>query len=381
MLYFIINFIGIGGGEYMNREYEIMHRDQVVAFIDIKTGYIRIEKQVFMPHSLYFEDALDLEAAVNNINNFYHWCATRLLSLDRKYAKEILNSIGAKQAVTDKDRAEIALTYRCLSLRDVYWVREKGDNSSYKNINLYNHSLNDAMVDIALRGRNLTVNNSSLIASDLSTNGLFPKAWMREENGFVLLKDGGADIVHKEYLASEITKCFTNNSVDYKLRSYKGELVTESKIFTDLNHSILPMEDFDIYCANQEIDLYEYIKTLDANNYYVMNLIDYLIGNTDRHMGNWGLLIDNNSNQPIKLHPLMDFNHAFEGYDDLEGGRSLTVKGVMSQRQAAIEAAEMLGGLLLVKELPYHLFEAYGYVKEKEMFMKRMEILDNYLYY
>lgn len=37
------------------------------------------------------------------------WCSSRLFPLDRKYAKEILNSIGQKQAVTDKERAQIAM--------------------------------------------------------------------------------------------------------------------------------------------------------------------------------------------------------------------------------------------------------------------------------
>lgn len=362
----------------MKQEYEIMHLDKIVATIDIKKGNTRIDQPKFMPHSLYFEDVVDVEVAINNINNFYHWCATRLLSLDRKYAKEILNSIGAKQPLTDMDRAKIALTYRCLSLRDVYWVREKGDISAYCNINLYNHSLNEALVDIALRGRSLTVNNSKLIASDLSTNGLFPKAWIRERSGFVLLKDGGTDIVRREHLASEIAKCFTNDCVDYRLRKYKEEWVSESNIFTSLNHSILPMEDFDIYCANQEIDLYTYVEELDADNYYRMNLIDYLVGNTDRHMGNWGLLIDNATNTPVKLHPLMDFNHSFRGYDNLDGGRCLTVRGVVTQRTAAIEAVEKLGkgNLLLLRELPFHLFSEYGYENEKVMFMKRLEILN-----
>ena len=34
-----------------------------------------------------------------------------------------MNSIGAKQAVTDRDRAMIAIPYHCLSLTDVYWVK------------------------------------------------------------------------------------------------------------------------------------------------------------------------------------------------------------------------------------------------------------------
>lgn len=68
----------------------------------------------------------DLDIRMDNLTNFYYWCATRVLTLDRVYAKEILNSIGALQAQTDRDRAKIALSYHCLSLTDIFWVREKG---------------------------------------------------------------------------------------------------------------------------------------------------------------------------------------------------------------------------------------------------------------
>lgn len=356
--------------------FELMHRDKVVAVINTKTGNKKIENAKFMPYSLYLEDVTDLESAVQNINNFYYWCATRLLSLDRKYAKELLNSIGVKQALTDKDRAQIALSYRCLSLRDLYWVRRQGEKVLFRNVDLYRHSLNNAFVDIALKGRNLTLNNSSLIASDLSTNGVFPKAWLRTNNGFILLKDGGQTVVYKEYLASEIAKCFTTDSLEYRLRSYQGEPVTESDIITSLNYSITPMEEFEIYCINNEIDLHDYVKKLDAKNYYIMNIIDYLVGNTDRHMGNWGLLINNKTNKPIKLYPLMDFNKSFEAYDNSEGGRCLTVKGIMTQKQAAIEAVKELKGLNLQKEIPKDLFIKLNMQKEYEGFKARYHLLN-----
>lgn len=59
-----------------------------------------------MPYNLYLEEDNYIDTLVNNIMNFNYWCSTRVLTLDRKYAKEILNSIGMKQAVTDKDRAK-----------------------------------------------------------------------------------------------------------------------------------------------------------------------------------------------------------------------------------------------------------------------------------
>lgn len=99
----------------MSREvvvYEIMHADRKVAWID-SNGLCKIYFKSFLPYNLYLEEEEDIDTRVNNITNFYFWCSSRVLTLDRKYAKEILNSIGVSQAVTDRERAMIALTYRC----------------------------------------------------------------------------------------------------------------------------------------------------------------------------------------------------------------------------------------------------------------------------
>ena len=108
--------------------YEVMHMEKAVARIS-STGEAEVLNRKFMPYDLYLEEEdleYDIDIRMNNLNNFYHWCASRVLSLDRKYAKEILNSIGAVQAVTDRERADISLSYHCVSLTDVFWVRKHG---------------------------------------------------------------------------------------------------------------------------------------------------------------------------------------------------------------------------------------------------------------
>ena len=193
--------------------YEVMHMERRVACIS-SNGEGDILDEKFMPYDLYLEkvEPDDIDARMNNLDNFYHWCASRVLSLDRKYAKEILNSIGASQAVTDKDRAKISLSYHAVSLTDVYWVREQGEEISFLDLNLYDNSLNKAIVDLSLRGRPMTVTNQEL-APDLSTRGCFPKAWIRDEHGFRLLKDGGEETVRRELLSSEICQCLDRKSV------------------------------------------------------------------------------------------------------------------------------------------------------------------------
>lgn len=199
-----------------------------------------------MPFNLYLDETDD--DPLNNLSNFYFWCANRILPANRQHKDVILKSLN----LITKEPAQIALLCHCLSL----------------------------------------------------TDGCFPKAWLNN----TLLKGGNPIAVRNEILDSEICQYFQCNQVLYKEGIYKGELVSISNLFTSKEQSIVSKEAFDIYAVNYDIDPIKYILSLDAYSYYMMNILDYLTGNTDRHWGNWGFLIDNQTNTPISLPPLMDFN-------------------------------------------------------------------------
>lgn len=355
-------------------EYYIMHGKQKVAGI-YRNGICEIFEAERMPYNLYLEQVEDddLDIRLQNLDNFYHWCASRVLTLDREYAKEILNSIGASQSATDKDRAKIALSYHCLSLMDIYWTIEGKEQQDFETINLFQNHLESAFVDVSLRGKQMTIENRHLIADDLATQGCYPKAWIRREEGFYLLKDGGTEVVERELLASKLCQCFCVNQVMYEEEFYDGQKVSGSKIITSLKYSIVPMEHFEIYCMNHNIDKMEYILDLDKYSYYMMNIIDYLVGNTDRHWGNWGLLVDNETNKPVRLYELMDFNKAFHAYDTIEGANCLTSGKKQSQMEAAIEAVQKIG-LNQRKEIETQWFHDNS---QWEMFTKRLNVLKN----
>ena len=340
-----------------------MHKNREVALVQ-SDGGCTIFAADFMPYNLWLEESDDLDARVNNKVNFDYWCASRVLTLDRAYAKEILNALGRTQAVTDRDRAAIAISYHALSLTDVYWVKERGSNITFDDINLYKHSLSGAFVDVCLRGRALTAQNAELItaldvAGDVSTQGVAPKAWIRKGEKFYLLKNGDIRDVEAELMASRVASCFKCDHIDYIADTYDGTAVSSSVLMTSLDRSIVPMEYIEIYAANHEISAIDLVLEKDAYSYYMMNIIDYLVGNTDRHWGNWGFWVDNDTNELLGLHPLMDFNKAFTSYDDLEGARCQTVdkaRGYVSQKEAAIEAVRARG-LNQIYEVPDEWFK------------------------
>ena len=131
------------------------------------------------------------------------------------------------------------------------------------------------------------------------------------------------------------------------------------------------MESFDVYCLNHEIDRTAFILKKDGYAYHMMNTIDYLVGNTDRHWGNWGFLVDNQTNKPMRLYPLMDFNKSFLAYDTLDGARCQTSEKPISQREAALEAVHAVGLNQIAEVSPSWFEDAARW----EMFFKRLELL------
>lgn len=107
-----------------------------------------------------------------------------------------------------------------------------------------------------------------------------------------------------------------------------------------------------------------------------MNILDYPVGNTDRHPENWGFLIDNATNRAVSLYPLMDFNMSFQTYDNLDGANCQTViPRKLTQREATIEAVQAIG-LRQIRGVDMAIFGDME--AEREMFQLRIAELKKY---
>ena len=167
--------------------------------------------------------------------------------------------------------------------------------------------------------------------------------------------------------------CFNFSQVLFEVSFFYGDKVSASDNMTTLNYSIVSMEAFEIYAQNNELDVEKFIRSLDAHNYHMMNIVDYLVGNTDRHWGNWGVLVDNANNRPVCLHKLMDFNQAFHAYDQIDGANCQTVFGKqMTQKEAAVQAVKNIG-FNQVKEVDKAIFT--NLPQYYNMFLRRLEFL------
>lgn len=298
------------GGSHM---YDILYKDQIAFKIDTKNGKVFFLNEKYLPFDIYLEESDDFDDRVNNRVNFTSWCAGRILNLDRDYAKDILNFYGFSQNLTDSQRSSIAICTRCLSLNDCYWLRDEKENLTWRDVNLFQNSLKNAISELSLFGKSPTITNSSLIDPtdnpDLCTDGTAPKAWIRTEDGFYLLKGDKNDSVKREVEASKILTLLGISNIGYEYGYFKEDIVSSCKCFTSENINFARAEMFQIWCMNNDQDISDYIFKY-KNEFDKMNLADYLIGNSDEHSQNWGFLYDNNRNI-LGLNPRMDYDHAF----------------------------------------------------------------------
>ena len=355
----------------MHIEYEIMHADCCVASIDT-VGRCKVHHAAFMPYSLRLKAGEEFDTCIENLDLFHHWCASRILTLDRQNAKAMLNSAGMTQAETDRDRARNALQYRCLSMKDVFWIRKKDERISFADVNLYQNHLETSCVDIALSGNQYAVSVMDL-ARDLSTDGCCAKAWRHNGTHLELIKGGSDDAANRELLASRICRCFDVNQVLYEGNTIDGKRVTISKGMTSIQYGLVDMREVYQWMSGNEEEVKAFILDLDAKNYHMMNIVDYLVGNTDRHLGNWGVLVDNAVNRPLRLHDLMDFDQAFCAYDTLEGAECQTLfVECRTQKEAALQAVEKIG-LNQIESVPSSVFAQLP--QYEEMFRRRLAVL------
>lgn len=241
------------------------------------------------------------------------WMCNRTLPLSRKNAKWILNLLRIPQTQCDSVKFNTALICRAVSLQDDYWVKLDNDNSKWSDVSLRDNPLNEIVTQVALHGTSLTL-QGSLTTPELTTQGAYAKAWMREQDGLYLYKKGASDSTESriEVMCSNILDRCNVEHVTYLSGQHNGEFICKCKCMSTEDVNILPAMEYYAYCNVNKIDFTKSIMEIDSDSIYKMYIVDYLIVNRDRHMMNWGFFFDTKTMQITGCHPLFDHNNAFD---------------------------------------------------------------------
>lgn len=221
-----------------------------------------------------------------------------------------------------------------LSLNDSLWiVPEKKAYLNWEEVNLYKNPFSERL-QMASFGLGYEGNSPYKISPEFTTNGMLKKCWIRENDKIFLLKSNsetGFDFASKhvevfsEYYTSQIAKLFKPNSIIYDIVEFNGELCSKCQIFTTENRGYLPITAF---LTEEELKKGE--KILTDKSYFVekaisiygkenfedLMLFDALIGNRDRHLGNFGMIINNKTFEVLNAAPIFDNGESILNYYD-----------------------------------------------------------------
>ena len=194
---------------------------------------------------------------------------------------------------------------------------EEGFEGKFSDYNLYDNRFSRILALIAFTGYGSSIRTSLASCPEFTTNGMLPKCWRREHGQIRLFKGGtsGASNTGKEpyseFYAYQVAVAMGIDAIGYGLSKWKGELCSTCDLFTSKDDSFLPVGRLVSSGGMKAVREYyeslgsEFVKALDD-----MIVLDALIFNTDRHFGNFGFLVGNETNQIVAPAPLFDHGNS-----------------------------------------------------------------------
>lgn len=360
--------------------YYLMLKDTKVLYFNLDDFMVEVLREELLPFSLRSDlsDSYNPKEVLKNIEKLKSYFSSRVLSLHRKNAKQILNLLKLSQRDDIDTRCNIALYCKCLSLTDAYWVKQEDSTDSWEKVNLFSNHLSDAMVDVSLIGISFTPTTDQ-ISPELTTKGLFQKAWVRKKDGLYMYKSDSLDDktnTKVEVIASQVLDCFNVAHCEYRLEKYEELLVASCKCIANETYSMVDAADIKRYCDNIGVSFRAFCQQFGGIDYNKMFVVDYLLSNTDRHDENWGFYMDNETGKLVSLIPLYDHNLSLIA--DLTGASSdgllSNFKQYETLRDGAVDNLER-AHLEVVKSLDSVDFMGYDILKLKiEERMKELKL-------
>ena len=291
-------------------DYILMHKDVSVAELDINERYGQIENVGSVLDIAHLPiGTVDSSGAVD-ADALASWWSRRSIPAGRTGLREFLDRLNLA------DVRFLLLKSMGLSLSDHYWVRPAGESISWSDVNYFDNGFSADVGDL-LFGREVRVGSIDLSSPDNTAEGVLRKRWTVVDGKRCLIKSGGGiggQEPVNEVAASMIAESMGLDHVRYALVqdgdikcSVCDDFVTTSTEFVPASHIIRSVglsckealyRSLVDECGRHGLDA---VPFLDR-----MIVFDYIIGNGDRHLNNFGLLRDAETLEWLGPAPLYD---------------------------------------------------------------------------
>ena len=300
----------------MTGEYYLMHKDIRVALMEISDdGHVaRLRRN---------EQAADHFPLGGKMNpmKFSAWWNDRAIPKTRHGAKTALQKLGyasTNSALVDN---------LALSLSDCYWIMPRGENISWREINLFTNDFVDAFGEITINQDHIIDLRRATRFKCAASQGELQKKWCIDEQGRRYMIKGNYGQSYQQSL-NEVFAARLHESQGFPhFTNY-----SLAKVKVDGNQEGLGCLCYD-YCSEEveSISAWELLQTIKIRQneslYYPLKQVciklgmqeetfttfmdyqimtDYLISNTDRHMNNIAVLRNPDTLELLGFAPIFD---------------------------------------------------------------------------
>lgn len=301
---------------YLTGFFEPISKDFDLSVFKAEKAKIEEENRKFLPIYICNDKIL--------VKSFNEWFSMR--------------TISAKRRDIPEGKIEWSGGYQhFFSLSDQYWLRYD-ENEKWKELNFFNNNYEMVTGDTFFTKNTGALNPARLSyeSPDLTTNGIMKKRWIKNKNGInVLIKHSSEKLrqeVINEILASKLLGHLKMIPyVNYTMCIEGYDICSECKNFITENTELVPASH--IYKAtpfdeteNGADSQHTYKHLVKAINKFQipgavefidkMLVVDKMLMNDDRHLGNFGFIRNAVTGEFIEPAPLYDFGSAFFGNDN-----------------------------------------------------------------
>ena len=295
--------------------YNLMHRNVLVCEIDIDL-YGKIKKITKMYDESHMPVGTLKDISKTGVSKLNDWFINRTIPISRYNFKEIIKNNNITTPT------ELPLKSYALSLSDQYWIKKTNEVVLWDDINFFDNAFSLDLGDL-LVGKKPLNEPFNFISPDSSSNGDLMKRWKIINGKRILLKSGTKPYnyeVFNELIASKIMDRLDINHVRYYFLEDDNKVYSASENFITSSKELVTIYQlFNDYKKSNNESYFDFLMNILSNfnitNYKEeinkMLFIDFLIGNVDRHLNNFGVIRDIKTLEIEAIAPIYDSGSSF----------------------------------------------------------------------
>ena len=289
--------------------YILMHKNvEVLSFELSSKNYIDKIIDIYNMEHLPFSTSKDIKLNQKTINE---WWLDRSIPVSRDDYSNITNNLPNDSSLS------LVVKSHALSLNDQYWIKKDNEKIDYDDISFFSNKYSTDVGDIIVGIKN-SGNGINYYSPDSTSNGNLKKRWQNINGKNYLLKAGSRPNqyeIFNEIIASKVMSMLNIEHVDYKFVVDNNHIYCASLNFISYNEDFVTAYQLknskkqrnDISLYNHLLSIY---KDIGIYNYQLvidqMLFVDYILGNTDRHLNNFGVIRDAKTLEFLRAAPIYD---------------------------------------------------------------------------